>query len=499
MKLKKSLLHIGFLLFPLGVLAQDKPADFSCGGELHQRVKAQWANAVKKEISQSQIKRLMLGEGDVYPLYDMQAYLYNFVAMSQRCKDGKTLSDIAQTLLPAFDALSSSPDGRGQRWICKGGPRCNAKNKLLGKEVDLNSLQFLGMSTAIAAALASDTASPPSGPVKAFIAKSTKTAFDKLGDYSKNQGYMARLGKNIRISSRDAGANPNSHILRDHEVWMLAILANLAGTRSKEVDTAPYVDSDMQQLARNLNALFKSRTFLGEDAKTGRKTAEIDRGFWRSRDDTRYAGYEASAPPSGPCSDSRLPSISPQSKLARAAVDQDKDAPPVKPSPVDSVGWDISHARRLVPLFDALRNYGDRFAAAYRVPAQEVAGSEIARAYARQLTAKLWNQDRQKPLFRNFWSGANGWYRVGYQDGVKCNTGYPPYGLSISVPVGGYLTWVGMEGELAGIGQALYALVNSADEENKAFVERYYEGLSPAATPRTRNLNQFMFYASLVR
>lgn len=172
---------------------------------------------------------------------------------------------------------------------------------------------------------------------------------------------------------------------------------------------------------------------------------------------------------------------------------------PLQPRPLDNVGWDISHARRLVPLFDAMRNYGRYFAKVYGLPARDVVSDEIARAYAHQLTAKLWNQDIQRPLFSNFWSGANGWYRVGYQDGVKCNAGYPPYGLSISVPVGGYLTWSDMEGELSGIGQTLYTLINSSDEPSKEFVERYYEGLSSAAPQRTRDLNRFMFYASLVR
>ncbi|MGE8319960.1 MAG: hypothetical protein ACN6O3_14530 [Comamonas sp.] len=497
MKLLKSFLCVNIIFFCGFAMAQTDPADFSCNGELHGRVKTQWKNTVKKEIGTNQINRLMLGEGDVYPLYDIEVYLYNFVAMSQRCKDQETLTDIAQTLLPVFDALSSSPGKRGQRWICKGGTRCNAKNGLRGKEVELTSLQFLGLSTTVAAALSSGEAKPSSGPVQAFIDKSTQTAFDKLGDYSKDKSYTNNLQKITKISSSDVKGSPNKSILRDHEVWMLVMLANLAGT--KESGTASSVDADMRQLARQLTALFKSRTYIGEDAKTHRKVAEIDRGFWRARSDTRYAGYEGRTPPSGQCTGADMPSISSQSKLARADAGEDREAPPVKPSPVDSVGWDISHARRLVPLFDAMRNYGSRFAAVYGVPAQEAIGNEVATAYAHQLTAKLWNQDQQRPLFKNFWSGANGWYRVGYQDGAKCNTGYPPFGLSSAIPVGGYLAWSGMSGELAGIGKALFTLVNSQDAESKAFVERYYEELSSAVPQRTRDLNRFMFHASLVK
>ena len=51
------------------------------------------------------------------------------------------------------------------------------------------------------------------------------------------------------------------------------------------------------------------------------------------------------------------------------------------------------------------------------------------------------NGDATQPLFSNYWSGVNGWYRVAYDNGAdQCREGYPPYGLTDSFPTGGYLT-----------------------------------------------------------
>jgi hypothetical protein len=75
-------------------------------------------------------------------------------------------------------------------------------------------------------------------------------------------------------------------------------------------------------------------------------------------------------------------------------------------------------------------------------------------------------------LFSNYWSGANGWYRVGYDErgSGKPAEGVPPYGLTKSLPTGGYITWAKYNPVIAIIGKRLYELINSTDKTSIQFM-----------------------------
>lgn len=75
-------------------------------------------------------------------------------------------------------------------------------------------------------------------------------------------------------------------------------------------------------------------------------------------------------------------------------------------------------------------------------------------------------------------TGANGWYRVAYCNGIGwCNEEYPPYGLRDSSPTGGYITWAVYNPTIGLLGQRLYDLFlsqNSFEDYVPAFLGRCY-------------------------
>ncbi|MFZ1831128.1 MAG: hypothetical protein WAW42_20690 [Candidatus Competibacteraceae bacterium] len=120
-------------------------------------------------------------------------------------------------------------------------------------------------------------------------------------------------------------------------------------------------------------------------------------------------------------------------------------------------------------------------------------------AFAQQLIVKVWNGDIERPLFTNYWSGANGWYRVAYDNGTpRCMEGTPPFGLSHSFPTGGYASWAPHAPEIRILGRRLYGLSRASDEASRNFMDQYYPRLGGKASSGRRMLNELMFWPSLV-
>ena len=123
----------------------------------------------------------------------------------------------------------------------------------------------------------------------------------------------------------------------------------------------------------------------------------------------------------------------------------------------------------------------------------------LTSAFANTLVAVIWNGDTRKPLFSNYWSGANGWFRVAYDNGTgQCREGYPPYGLTDSFPTGGYSTWAQHRPVIGLLGQRLYDLINAPNDTNSPFIMKYYPAFSKLASAQNRALAKIMFFPSLV-
>lgn len=474
--------------------AEASVAEYGCGGILEAQTWTLWDGQGRKLLKDQLVQMRLLQAGDTYALYDIQIYFHNIEAMAERCQRTDRLVQLADDLMPLFAAqqpLPGKPDERG--WVCRGGAVCNARNKLVNTEVMLASVQGLGLMSALGAALArSPDAQARTHP---FIRQSVQASVAHLlrwGGAKARQDWM----RMANARAQDVKDGESALFFTDKPLWQIAIYANLGGiavAQSKLLDGLDLVRIAQPELAQNLKALlafFRARTSLRtmDSPRVGRVTvADLDRGYWRLYADNRYAGYTGVAPPAVCEKDVN-------GMRAQLRVDAKKIAP------VPDLGWDISHARRLVQVLDAVELNRSALQTWYSLVPAELPASDLSRDFAAQLVTTVWNGDMRHPLFSNYWSGANGWYRVAYDDGTAgCRAGIGPYGLSSSFATGGYATWARYYPLIGELARTVYAASLSADRTDRAYVDKYLPGLSASASASNRMLNQLMFWPSLVQ
>ncbi|MNX89051.1 hypothetical protein D3C86_1210500 [compost metagenome] len=468
-------------------------AEDRCGGALEAKIWALWDAQGRTNLRKELIGTRLLGQGDTYALYDIQVYFHNLEAMAERCQRVDRLMQLADDLMPAFDALQplseQSPADIG--WVCKGGAVCNARNKLINKEVMLVSVQGLGLMSALAGALArSPDAQARTHP---FVRQTVKTAVAHLrrwGDSTARLNWQRLTG----AKSQDSEDASSALLFTDKPLWQLAIYANLAGIGARQPDLLQDIGltrTVQRDLAQNIDLLlrlFKARVTLStrDSLELGRVTvADVDRGFWSLYPDYRYAGYEGAERPAT-CRDG-----------AYGSAQLLMNAKSIKPV---SVGWDFSHARRLVQVMNALDLNAQALRTWYALSPSAIPPSDLTKAFAAQLLVAIWNGNVQAPLFKNYWGGFNGWYRVAYDDGTgRCVGGIPPFGLSDSFVTGGYADWARYYPKIHELALNVLKLSKSDQTEDRQFIRTHYKGLSDIASPANRMLNQLMFWPSLIQ
>lgn len=491
---------------------------FSCGGEVERQSWTLWDRSIRNWVRKSLNDRLRR-DGDVYVLYDMQTYLHNLAALARRCQRIERLKEMASVLGPAYQSLESgswlSP---GRRWVCTGGRICKGHAGLLGQEVQLVSVQFLGLTSSIANALAT-ARQPLDDEARTFI----RTTSDVIGEHMQrwgNRKEIDKLADAAGASAEDVKSGSSELLFTDKPLWMIGIYAEWAGMlddrhgrhgrqgkqgeQGKHNNARPQGPShdEREAMARHLRALLKTFTARltyrtvqhaqGEELKI----AELDRGYWRLFRDHRYAGYEGM----------EKPLLCPDKDKLRTG-----DAA-LKPSPLQridaasvprrpEVGWDLSHARRLVPVLDALERNGASMTHVFNLTPMELPPDDLAARFANALVALSWNADLKQPLFRNYLSGANGWYRVGYATAGNCNEGTPPFGLSESFVTGGYPAWGQQQAIIRQLGRRLYRMTaqpGQTDKHANDFIAQHYPAFSPSSPPMVKALSNLMFLPSLV-
>lgn len=468
--------------------------DARCGGRLEEQVWRLWDAQGRDILKRQLIDTRLLRQGDSYALYDIQGYFQSLEAMAERCQRTSRLVQLADDLIPVFDALTPLPYmSGGQAWVCRGGAFCNEHNKLIGREVVLNSAQGLGFLSALAEAMA--RSSDPKVRAHPFIRKTVQASIGHLqrwGDLIVQQNWR-RLAK---IRPQDIMDNSSALLLTDIHLWQIAIYANLAGIATyqssllREIDPTRTAQAQLAQGFGALLQLFQARLSLVtlNNSRLGRITvADLDRGYWRLYGDNLYAGYTGVT----------SPAVCRQSNNG-VQVHLQIDARSI--ASVADLGWDFSHARRLVPVLDALDTNRQALQIWYDIASSDLPPDSLAQTFAAQLISVIWNGDTQAPLFSNYWNGANGWYRVAYDNGTgRCYEGYPPFGLSDSFVTGGYAAWNQYYPQIGELAHSIQIHSISSRNEDKDFIRRYYFGLSEAAPSNTRMLTQLMFWSSQIR
>lgn len=471
------------LTTPARAAAPSPAPESRCGDPLESRVWALWDREGQTFIAREMVQRRALADGDAYALYDLQGYLRALADMAMRCKRGERLAALAAMLLPVLDAQVGLPDG-GKGWICRGGRVCNDVNKLKGKEVVLDSLQFLALASRIAGRLGE------SPEEKVFTERVVATMVDHLVRLE-HSAAVKTLPERTEAAPSLIKDGSSRLVITDLDLWAIDLYAELAGLIARRPELVAYLPdgwltSGARASVSGFLRLMRGRLSLQPVKLPGGATAlggDLDRGFWRLHADSRYAGYVGDSPPAN-CSPGQ------SAKLHLPA-----DQVPL----VETLGWDFSHARRLVTALDAVEQRRDAMLKAYRLPPGDLPAAGLPQAFAVQLLGVLWNHDSTYPLFTNFWDGSNGWYRVAYDNGTgACRSGTPPWGLTDSFATGGFIAWGRYQPPLSELGIQIYRLSQTADQQATAFITKNYSQLGSQASSNNRMLTQLMFWPNLV-
>lgn len=470
--------------------------DFSCNGNVHAEALELWTRSLRPYISK-QISDGLNKDGDVYVLYNTQGQLQSFVEMTRRCKDRKQLGELVDTLSPAFASLKplpNAPDTRG--WVCTGGSTCTPVNHLLGKEVQLCSSQFLGLLGAVATNIIENIPERQrSEAEKAFLLNTASAIATQLDNWL-SPAYFKWVAGRTAMTAADAKDGQSKYFFVDRDLWFMTSLADLAelhqsGIRPDGAGATAFksLQAKHEQIAEMFN-LFLARTTLS-DAPGGER-AEIDRGYWRNYADSKYASYHAELSPA-------LCQKNAQG-LMQKTFRVESNGSYIDPN----LGWDLSHARRLVPALDTFVRNKANLAIVFGYRNAKFEPARLQRAFANQIVDKVWNKDSQHPLFSNFWDGENGWYRAGYENGTGgCRPGQAPYSLASAFPTGSYPQWGSFNGTIQSLSKQLYLLLGSPDPQAKAFMAKYYHMLSAPSKQTdpldpSRDIGTLMFLSSMV-
>lgn len=464
-----------------------------CDGPIAQKTRLLW-NTAGHAYAHQTLKQRLMEQGDTYVLYDLQIKFHNLLAMAERCGDMLFLRQMAHLAQTAYTRLEPVASGSQRRhWVCRGGGLCNAVNRLVNTEVMLISVQFLGFASNAANALhANENASDED---KQFALQTAQVAIEHLLRWGDVKAVEA-LNTSQKATLVDVKDGSSRYLLTDRVLWQLTVYAHLAGMFQRDPDMLKYLNlsvADILQLrthAAALAAFVQQRTQVTTVSLSGGSLvlmSDMDAGYWRHFKDNRYAAYEGADKPA-------VCELGPSGAM-RAVV---KLAPEYVPLRKD-IGWDLSHARRLVQYFDAIESNREALQNVWQLAPERLPSRTVMQGFAQKLLRHVWNQDAKRPLFSNYLSGANGWSRVAYENGTGlCREGYPPYGLSDAFPTGGYVTWGQWLPQLHTLGWQIFILAESVEPDDQVFVSRYYGGLSRAASANVLLVQQLMFWPTLV-
>jgi hypothetical protein len=132
-----------------------------------------------------------------------------------------------------------------------------------------------------------------------------------------------------------------------------------------------------------------------------------------------------------------------------------------------SVGMDVAHGSRVIYLLEMLTENRNKFD--IKFPTQN-----DMKMFTDAFLYKVFNQNYQKPLFKNYMDGSNGWFRVNYES--KKGYGYAPYSIgSFGAILGGYPRLAKYNKKLETIFKILFKKFNSSKKEERAFIHQFYE------------------------
>ncbi len=489
-----------------GDSAQDSPTDTSADAEtttdacapgpvdeaLHQRILAAWATA--RPLLESSLAPGLVRDSSA-PLYDVQLWTANLLMYAEGIRDARLVESLATLYERAYEGLrhtrralyyyAKGPDGVERRqqvfdlpepvhmWA---GPPTDEYD--IGPEIVLTSAQFL---YAVARVVRIVTEmNRPSAALRDFVRRSVPIlaqdhyrrwlrredggpgSFQVRG-WGCNPGtfdHRERVANLLarRYGTRALGGDSDlsfCNAVTDTDLWIIAGIAELVAAHHRDPALVPLDETLARMFASHVQAglaLIESRhqvTVLTTPSGRVVTGAVFDRGAFDDHSDYAYAGFTETGPGCEMC----VPSCPDQCPQFPGWKGDSSGGPRVASVPAVGTGWDISHARRLVPVYDTLRRHRALFDSDFPT-------SEDEAQFARQLAYAVWNGDADEPRFATYFDGTNGWYRVNYAG--RDAFGYAPGTQTVLADTCGYGFWRSLEPTL---GTALDAVAQKYDTE----------------------------------
>jgi len=392
-----------------------------------------------------------------YVLYNVQLFTNNHLRYAAAAGDTATLDDLADVYLTSFDYLREQThyvyyywpgypresvhelEAPARMWT---GDPALTENGQVGVEYILVSSQFL---YAVANLINAILDLPPERRtprmdelVSSFAPVILVDHYDRwifagqgifqvrgwggeVGLYNHREFLEKKLNREFGTTVEDPVSYLNA--VTDTDMWILAGVVEMLAAHDRDPDAVPMSSQERERLLEYVGvglALIADRLspsdltdFVGVPV-TG---LNFDLGAWDDHSGHAYSGYTGDTSPLGQ-----------------------------PPMPAENTGWDVSHARRFVHVFETLHRRRSVTGASFP-------DSTVMRGIANQLAYGAFNKSLETPLLANYMDGTNGWYRVGYHG--ETDPGYPPYGLTTALATGGYGFWSEFNDDVGAIRDAL--------------------------------------------
>lgn len=284
-----------------------------------------------------------------------------------------------------------------------------------GTEEILSAAQFMGMAAEAVHRIAAIPEARRSATQSRFVAVAAPLALDHLRRWTGERpgawtqiglgckGYGETVLDYMAIAVR-RGTRSDEPLycrgLTGSELWTVFIAVELAAALRRDPALMQDAPAELTLLDRIIDigsdfvaAKFRRTDVIDEQGRR-RQGMVVQPGDFSAHQDHAYAGYSGEAFPT-----------------------------PTDQARVSGLSIDLPHAGRLVTLLFALAEH-------HPDAERRMEFSTWRERLANQLAFVVFNGDLERPRFRNFLDGTNGWYRVNHQG--RGGFGFPPYSAGLA-------------------------------------------------------------------
>lgn len=402
--------------------------------------------STEKTELEALVRQTSYSPATLYQLQDRLGLFLNFAFRTGNTRfvdESLTLLLGAIPFAPIRNTYTYDPGGAGARFTLPLVPARRMWVNDTGSESLLHSSQFIYLLSRTVKEIAALPEAQRTSKMRQFVSSYAHIVRDHLSHWLFSQqgmfqvkgwgcapglfNHMAFLDKKAR---REFGTSKSyCNAVTDIDLWLIASTAEFLGAARLSPQAVPLSMAQWLSFSaylKNAAPLVKARltsTKLRRPSGARVYGLIFDKGAWRDHATNAYSGYEQETFPD--------------------VHDAGSNA---------NVTWDIGHSRRFVFVFDSLARNSQS-------PAERQSWEGVQEGLANQFAFGIFQGDVTRPLFRNYFDGANGWYRVGYQN--RAGFGYSPFSRSAEAASAGYCLWTARQPRIGQICESVFQVIEA--------------------------------------